>query len=444
MTVEKATKELENKYNKLVGTAAANLCVHCGWCMDSCHVYMGNHNPEVTPVAKAEKVRRVYKKHHDWLSKVLPSWTGAKELTEDDLKKWVEMAFRDCTLCERCVVNCPMGVETPQLIAAARSALTAAGESPEILVQLADMAISREENAELYREFYLEQIKEIEKKMQEKIGRPDAHIPVDVEGARILYVPLSGEHTILPESIIFNLVGESWTLSMYEAANYGVFLGDTEKAKRITERILNEAKKLKVKEIVLTECGHAYSTLRWEAPKWFGGPLPFRVRSILEVLDEYVRDGRLKLDPSRNIEAVTYHDSCHLGRKGGLLEEPRRVIQAVATDFREMTPNRTQSLCCGGGGGLVAVAEWSESRLESGKPKADQIRKTGASVVVTSCDNCRHQLNEINEHYNLGVKITSLCELTVQALIDTATDRKPAVETEKIEETLNAISSASR
>jgi hypothetical protein len=56
-----------------------------------------------------------------------------------------------------------MGVETPKLIAAARSALVAAGKAPEILTQLADMAISREENAELYRDFFLEQVKEIEK-----------------------------------------------------------------------------------------------------------------------------------------------------------------------------------------------------------------------------------------------------------------------------------------
>jgi Fe-S oxidoreductase len=380
-------------------------------------VYLANHDPEVTPVAKAERIRRVYKKNHDWLSKIFPFWTGAKKLTDEDLQKWVELAYRDCTLCERCVVNCPMGVETPQLIAAARSALNAAGKSPEILTQLADMAISREENAELYKDFFLEQIKEIEKQLQEHLGTPDASIPIDKEGARILYVPLSGAHTILPEAIIFNTAHESWTLSMFEASNYGVFLGDTAKAKRIAERIINEAKRLKVKEVVLTECGHAYTTMRWEAPKWFGGPLPFRVRSILEVLDEYVRDGRLKFDPTKNSEPVTYHDSCNLGRKGGLLEEPRRVLRAIAQDFREMTPNRLQSLCCGGGSGLAAIAEWSEARIKAGKPKADQIRATDAKVVVTSCDNCRHQITELSEHYNLGIKVTSLCELTVQALV---------------------------
>lgn len=417
MTIEQAEKELEKKYSKLVGAAASNMCAHCGWCIDSCHVYLSDHDPETTPVAKAERIRRVYKKNHDWMSKIFPFWTGAEKLTEEELERWINLAYRDCTLCERCVVNCPMGVETPQLIAAARSALAAAGKAPEILTQLADMAISREENAELYRDFFLEQIKEIEKQLQAFLKRPDATIPIDKEGARILYVPLSGAHTILPEAIIFNAANESWTLSMFEASNYGVFLGDSAKAKRISERILHEAENLKVQEIVVTECGHAYTTLRWEAPKWYGKPLPFKVRSILEVLDEYVREKRLDLEPSKNSEPVTYHDSCNLGRKGGLLEEPRRVIQAVARDFREMTPNRIQSLCCGGGSGLVAIAEWSEARIKAGKPKADQIRKTGAKVVVTSCDNCRHQIMELNEHYNLGIRVTSLCELTVQALV---------------------------
>jgi len=417
MSVEVAKAELEKKYNRLAGTAASNLCAHCGWCVDTCHVYQALHDPSVSPVAKAERVRRVYKKEHDWMSKVFPFWTGAKELTEDELKKWVELAFRDCTLCERCTVNCPMGVETAQLMAAARSALTAAGMAPDLLVQLADMAISREENADLFRDFFLDQMKELEKELQAFLKDHEARIPVGEEGARILYVPLSGVHTILPPAIIFNVAGESCTMSMFEASNYGVFLGDTARAKRIAERIVNEAKRLKVEEVVLAECGHAYSTLRWEAPKWFGGQLPFRVRSILEVLDQYVREGRLKLDPSRNKEPVTYHDSCNLGRKGGLFEEPRRVLAAAARDFREMTPNRAQSLCCGGGAGLVAIPDWAEARLAAGKPKAEQIRKTGASVVVLSCDNCRHQITELNEHYNLGIKVTSLAELTVQALV---------------------------
>lgn len=419
MTVENAVHELEKRYNKLVGTSASNLCAHCGWCKEACHVYLATGDPESTPVAKAERVRRVYKRSHDWLSRIFPFWTGARQLTDKELQRWVDLAYRDCTLCERCVVNCPMGVETPQLIAAARSTLTSLGQSPEMLVTLADMAISRgeQENAEMFREIFLERVKELEKELQTALGKPEARIPVSQVGARILYVPLSGAHTILPQAMLFNAAGESWTLSMFDAANYGVFLGDTARANSIAGRIINEAKQLKVEQIVLTECGHAYTTMRWEAPKWSGGPLPFRVRSILEVLDGYVRDGRLTLDPARNSQPVTYHDSCNLGRKGGLLEEPRRVIRAIASDFREMTPNRLQSLCCGGGAGLVALPEWTDARLRAGKPKADQIRCTGAEVVITSCDNCRHQITELSEHYSLDVKVTSLSEMTAQALV---------------------------
>lgn len=415
-TLEIARHELESRFNKTVGVSASNLCTHCGWCVDQCHYFIATHDPEISPVAKAERVRRVYKRFHDWTSRVFPFWTGAKNLTEEELDRWVEVAFRNCTLCDRCLVNCPLAVDTPQILLAARGVLTAVGKAPEMLVQLADAAIAREENLDFFKEFYLEQLKELETEVQDTLGNDKARIPVDVEGARFLYVPLSGAHTITPEAIIFNAVGESWTISMFEAANYATYLGDTAKAKRIAQRILNEAERLKVQEIVVTECGHAYHALRWEAPKWFGGPLPFRVRSILEVMDEYVRAGKLSLSPASNPEPITLHDSCNLGRKSGLFEEPRRVLQAAAEDFREMTPNRERNFCCGAGAGLVALPEWEDMRLKAGKPKADQIHATDAKVVIASCDNCRHQLNELNEHYELNVQVMGLAELVVKAM----------------------------
>ncbi|HNS52279.1 MAG TPA: (Fe-S)-binding protein [Anaerolineae bacterium] len=416
-TLKAAREELDRRYNKIVGVASSNLCTHCGWCVDQCHYYLATKDPTITPVAKAERVRRVYKKHHDWMSRVFPSWTGAKELTEQELDDWVEVAYRNCTLCDRCMANCPLAVDTAQILLAARGVLLAAGKAPEMLVQLADAALAREENLDFFREFYLEQLKELEVEVQDRLGSDKARIPVDVEGAKMLYVPLSGAHTITPASTVFNAVGESWTISMFEAANYATYLGDIPKAKRIAERILREAERLRVQEIVITECGHAYHTMRWEAPKWFGGPLPFRVRSILEVLDEYVRTGRLHLNPSANPEPVTLHDSCNLGRKGGLFEEPRRVVRAAVEDFREMTPNRERAFCCGAGSGLVAMPEWEDMRLKAGEPKAEQVRATGARTVIASCDNCRHQLTELSEHYELHTQVIGLSELVVQALV---------------------------
>jgi Fe-S oxidoreductase len=206
-------------------------------------------------------------------------------------------------------------------------------------------------------------------------------------------------------------------LSFFEASNYGVFLGDTERAKHIARRIIDEARRLEVKDVVIGECGHAYAAMRWEAPKWFGGAFPFRIRSIIEVMAEWVKEGRLALDPGANAEPVTYHDSCNLTRNGGLIEEPRIVLRAVATDFREMYPNRQEGYCCGGGGGMVAVSEWEGQRLEAGRPKADQIRATGAKIVVAACDNCRIQLSELSDHYKLGVTVTGMADLVVKALV---------------------------
>ena len=97
---------------------------------------------------------------------------------------------------------------------------------------------------------------------------------------------------------------------------------------------------------------------------------------------------------------------------------PSRVIEASSTDFREMTPTKAQNFCCGGGGGLVAETDWREQRLTFGAPKAGQISETGATRVITSCDNCRHQINELGERYGLGLsEVVSVSELLVDALL---------------------------
>jgi len=396
--------------------ASLEVCVRCGICTESCHYYRSNPKTEHTPYYRAEQVRRVYRQFLDPVGRTFPGWFGAKATTDEALPKLAEIAFASCTLCHRCTFECPFGVETAEIMRVMRSVATATGHAPEMLVELANAAIARGENPDFFRDFYIEQVKELEREVQDRLGSSKAQIPVGQEGVRILYVPLSGAHTIVPQAILFNVARESWTLSMFEVANYAVFLGDTDKAKRIAKRITKEAELLKVKEVVCTECGHGYPTMRWEAPKWFGHTFPFRVRSILEVLDEYVRDGVLHLSPAKNGQPVTYHDACNLGRKGGLYEEPRRVIRAVASDFREMTPNRLHSFCCGAGSGLVAVPEWTDIRLQAGKIKADQIRRTGAKVVTTSCDNCRYQIGELSEHYGLNIEVSGLSELAVKAL----------------------------
>jgi len=396
--------------------ASLEVCARCGICAESCHYFISDPRLENVPAARGEALRRVYRAEKDWLSRLLPGWTGAEKLSEEGLARLAEMAFTRCTLCRRCTFNCPMGVDTPLLMRAVRAMATASGTSPEILVMLADVAIEKGKNPEIFRDIFLSQMSDLEKVLQEKVGDPSARITVEREGAQVLYVGLSGTHTILPPAILFHTAKEDWTLSIFEASNYGVFLADTGRAKEIAARIVEEAKRLHVKEVVLAECGHAYAAMRWDAPNWFGEPFPFRVTSLVEKIDEYLAAGRLRLNPQANPETVTYHDSCNMARNGGVIEEPRRILRAAVAKFVEMTPNRTEAYCCGGGGGLVALPDYAELRVQAGKPKADQIRRTGAQVVVAACENCRLQLGDLNTHYDLGVRISPLADLVVTAL----------------------------
>jgi Fe-S oxidoreductase len=396
--------------------ASLEVCARCGICAESCHYFLSDPSLENVPAARGEALRRVYRAEKDWLSRILPRWTGAEKLTEEGLSRLAETAFTRCTLCRRCTFNCPMGVDTPLLMRAVRAMATASGAAPEILVMLADAAIEKGKNPEFFRDVFLAQMADLEQVLQEKVGDRSARITVERPGAKVLYVGLSGTHTILPPAILFHRAREDWTLSIFEASNYGVFLSDTLRAKQIASRIIEEAKQLQVQEVVLSECGHAYAALRWDAPNWFGEPFPFRVTSLVEKIDEYLAAGGLRLNPQANSERVTYHDSCNMARNGGVIEQPRRILKAATSQFVEMTPNRAEAYCCGGGGGLVAQPDYAELRLRAGKPKADQIRKTGAQVVVAACENCRLQLGDLTTHYGLGVRVSALADLVVNAL----------------------------
>jgi Fe-S oxidoreductase len=414
--LQKAIEVLEKQLNQPLKTAL-EVCARCGICAESCHYYVSEPKIEHVPAYRAEQLRKIYRKKNNFLGKFFPRLVDAIDLDEKVFDKLVEIAFSECTLCRRCTFNCPLGVDTPLVMRTIRAMATATGKAPEILVMLADAAIAKGENPEIFKELFLQQISELEKELQEITGDPNAKIPVEKEGAKILYVALAGAHTIIPPAIIFNEVKEDWTLSLYEAANYGVFLGDVERAKKIAKRIIDEAKRLKVQEVVVAECGHACAALVWDAPNWFGEKFPFRIRSIVELLAEYIQKGILKVEKIHT-EPITYHDSCNLARTGGIFKEPRFILNSVAKDFRDMNPNGIENYCCGGGGGLVALPEYYEKRMRAGKAKSEQIKKTGAKIVAAACENCKLQLSDLNNYYNLGVEVKGVVDLVAEAILN--------------------------
>lgn len=83
-----------------------------------------------------------------------------------------------------------------------------------------------------------------------------------------------------------------------------------------------------------------------------------------------------------------------------------------------MTPNREHNHCCGGGGGFIPMGPpFKKRRIQSGRIKAEQIRATGAKIVVVPCHNCFDQIRDLSKEYDLGVKVLSFKELITEMMI---------------------------
>jgi len=222
--------------------------------------------------------------------------------------------------------------------------------------------------------------------------------------------------------------------------NYGVWYDDIQFA-RVALRHAEIAKKLKVKKIVLGECGHTHKALTVTADRVLPGDLNIPRESSLVLLDEIVRSGKLNLDPTRNNFPVTLHDPCNIVRLMGIVEPQRRILRKIAPKFREMEPHGVDNYCCGGGSGFALMSSYNflqwrtlvSSRkkflqiLEAFKDEPLEIPK----YVCAPCSNCKAAIREILEFYKAKershIYYGGLAELVVNAMADM---KKPIIKFE--------------
>ncbi|MBM3317861.1 MAG: (Fe-S)-binding protein [Candidatus Eisenbacteria bacterium] len=388
-------------------------CARCGICIEACHAYASMPETRYTAVARAETIRRLFRRYFKAEGRLLPGLGETIELDDAALEKVHETAYT-CTGCRRCMTYCPFGIDTQMIQGIAKLLLIGADREPKLLTMLADMSIAKGETIRDTKGAFEQAVRNLEAEVIEKwrgeAGREA--IPVGVKGADVLYVALAGKHSIIPAAAIMNAAGEKWSLSYFEAVNFGAFVGNPEKTREISRRIIDEATELGVREVAICECGTAYRVMKHQT-----GRHPFEVISFVDLMERYLRDGRIRVDRAKlDGSRVTYHDPCQMARNGGVIEEPRRVLRELAGDFVEMRPNRGENWCCGGGGGLVAMGE-KDFRMKSARVKAEQVRATGATVLATACENCHTQLSDLNEHYGMGVRVAFLSQLVADALV---------------------------
>ena len=393
-------------------------CVHCGICADACLFYTETGDARYTPIYKTEPLRKLWRQEYTFWGKLAASMGLSKKLTEQDLADWEELVYDGCTMCSRCSMVCPVGIDIAYMIRKVKEGLAAAGFSPEGLVEAGKRAVEIGSPMGVT-------LKTLEATIRAQEKETGLKVPLDVEGTDYLCLFSSGEIAGFPEFIgslakIFKATGVSWTISSeyFEATNTGVQLGNSKMAALLVERVVAAAEKLKVKYVISPECGHAYTTLRWDAANFIGRPLPFKVVHIMELLDELRRDGRLKTEGVSD-EKLSYHDPCNAGRRGGVLDQPRTLLNMVAPDFVELPETGAMNWCCGGGGGVSANERADELRLKVFSAKKRQLDAVNVDGLVTACSNCRHMLEdglEDNEMYD--IELLGMTELIADHLVE--------------------------
>ncbi len=269
-------------------------CARCGVCVEACHVYASMPQARYTAVGRAEVVRKIFKKYFRLQGKIAP-WLGEVLPLDDPTMEQVYDAAWSCTGCRRCMTFCPFGIDTQMMMSVAKALLIGADKEPKLLTMLSDMSIAKGEGVEETRADFTTAIQDLGPEIRALWPHSrDPVVTVDAEGADVLYVALAGKHSVIPAAAIMNAAGERWTLSTFEAVNFGAFLGDSKKMQAIAQRIHDEAVRLKVKEVAIVECGTAFRVL-----KYMTGVHPFKVVAFVELISRYLKEGRIRLARAR-------------------------------------------------------------------------------------------------------------------------------------------------
>jgi Fe-S oxidoreductase len=418
------TQEAINTFVKETGgwvAAQLEACTRCGMCAEACHFYQATGNPEYAPVWKLELLRRAYEQRFTIGGKARLALGIDKPITDEDLAHWSTLLYEACTLCNKCALVCPMGIQLGPLLHDVRSALSEAGVVPPELMAAVNKQVTEGSPLGVSDSVW-------DDRMEWVADEWEVELPIDVQGADTLVVFSSIEIMKFPENIpaiakILNKAGEKWTLSRAgrEVVNFGFYEGNEARTKLFMRRVFDAAKSLGVKRILVTECGHAYDALRWTAANMMDVPAGIEVVHIAGLIGEYVRNGRIKLKAGAcdNDGVITFHDACKIQRRGGHIKEPREVLNILAPHaFKEMTPNKEEAICCGGGGGVIAIKAADPQRYAVFGLKIEQMSKVGAKTVAMTCSNCRLQFTDSVKHFNYDIKIAGLSQMVADALED--------------------------
>jgi Fe-S oxidoreductase len=417
---------LEHSSYALALDVFSRVSAKCKLCAVSCQLYETTGEDRDIPCNRSELLLKIYRRYFTHSGALKARLSNGFVLTDEYIDEMAEAYYR-CTACRRCKLSCPMAIDHGLVTHLGRWLLSEVGVVPKALVVAVREQLEGVGNTSaIPAEAMKDTCEFLEEEFRDNYNA-DVKFPIDVEGAEYVFFPAVSDYLLEPDTLMGNaavmhVTGGSWTIGTqnFDGINYGLFYSDR-LMEKIVKNVVTEVDRLEGKKVLVGECGHA-TRCAWSIPTFHDGGGP-PVVNFLQYTHDQLKKGNIPLNGQLIEERVTYHDPCNLARAGKITEEPREILKTICRDYVEMTPNRTENYCCGGGGGLVSIDEIRDFRTGlMGKRKADQIRATGAKLVVAPCANCKKQLKEVCEDNDLeDVSIIGLHDLLLK-VIDFGTD----------------------
>ena len=368
-------------------------CIRCGLCLSVCPSYRETLNETDSPRGRVALVRAA---------------------TEDGLEpgeNYADKFFR-CLLCASCENICPSGVILAELLQETREDIAQRALLPQRLADL-DAAITAHHNVSgegnAQRLMWADNLEH----PPSGLGRARAEIAyfVGCVGSffpRSYSVPRTFVEILERAQVDYALLGDlEWCCGYPQLIN-----GELTLAAEAIHHNVEKVTALGARHGVFT-CPSCYHIWRHVYPDVIGHELDLELLHATELLDQLTAAGQIKLGPFAR--KVTYHDPCDLGRKSGVYDPPRRILERIPElVLVEMDENRENAHCCGGGGNLESHNAELAGRIAERRVR--QAAETGAEVIVSACQQCERTLSGAARAIKLRMRVMDISQVVLQAM----------------------------
>jgi Fe-S oxidoreductase len=143
-----------------------------------------------------------------------------------------------------------------------------------------------------------------------------------------------------------------------------------------------------IKKVVVT-CPHCFTTIGRDYKQQ-----GFELQMVhhTQLLNQLIKEGKLKTSPHKSEATITYHDPCYLGRHNQIYQPPRELLESTGVEITEMPRNQDRSFCCGAGGARMWMEETIGTRINLNR--VDEAIATEVKEVAVACPFCRIMVSD--------------------------------------------------